>query len=231
MDANHCPGSVMILFQGYFGTILHTGDMRFNLSMVQTNPILYPEHLRNSNYSGISIPIDEMILDNTFCDPIFKFPTRSVALKMIYDVIDKNLEINEELRVLICIDSLGKEEMTVELSLKYETLIIVSEIRYQMIRSIDLSSNLFTTDKSKGWIEIIRKDDRVTRLKEDKNCIAIVASGWANLTSYQLIETNTYMIPYSLHSNFKELEQFVRSIKPCILKKVVNDTSKDGEKK
>lgn len=26
IDANHCPGSVMFLFQGYFGTILYTGQ-------------------------------------------------------------------------------------------------------------------------------------------------------------------------------------------------------------
>ena len=26
IDANHCPGSVMFLFQGYFGSILYTGQ-------------------------------------------------------------------------------------------------------------------------------------------------------------------------------------------------------------
>ncbi len=103
---------------------------------------------------------------------------------MIFDVIDKNLENNKNLRVFICIDSLGKEEMAVELSVKYETLIVVSDIRYEMIRIIDLSPHLFTNDPNKGWIEIINKNDRELKLSKHKNSIAIVASGWANIDSY-----------------------------------------------
>eukprot|EP00198_Chlamydomonas_reinhardtii_P000460 XP_001689795.1 artemis-related DNA-crosslink repair exonuclease [Chlamydomonas reinhardtii] len=36
LDANHCPGSAMFLFQGAFGNILHTGDCRFTDDVVRS---------------------------------------------------------------------------------------------------------------------------------------------------------------------------------------------------
>lgn len=41
IDANHCPGSVMFLFEGYFGTILYTGEPpKASLTLYS---YLYPE--------------------------------------------------------------------------------------------------------------------------------------------------------------------------------------------
>ena len=40
-DANHCPGAVMYLFQGYMGTIMHTGDFRFCEEMLVFNAKLF----------------------------------------------------------------------------------------------------------------------------------------------------------------------------------------------
>ena len=42
--------------------------------MIYENPILYPPEMRTSDLAKCSIPIDELIYDNTYCDPIFKFP-------------------------------------------------------------------------------------------------------------------------------------------------------------
>lgn len=46
LDAKHIPGSAMILFQGFMGTILFTGDFRYEYSMVTENPELFPASLR-----------------------------------------------------------------------------------------------------------------------------------------------------------------------------------------
>lgn len=57
LDANHCPGALLLLFELPDGRrILHTGDMRWDESMKQ--------------YSAFaSGAIDELYLDTTFCDP------------------------------------------------------------------------------------------------------------------------------------------------------------------
>lgn len=41
-DAKHIPGSAMILFKGYMGTILFTGDFRYNFDMVKENSLFFP---------------------------------------------------------------------------------------------------------------------------------------------------------------------------------------------
>jgi len=74
-DSNHCPGSVMFLFEGYMGKILHTGDMRWNNWMMDDMLYIFPQDKRISE-ENCSIIIDELYYDNTYCDPIFKFPQR-----------------------------------------------------------------------------------------------------------------------------------------------------------
>ncbi|GIL60548.1 hypothetical protein Vafri_15095 [Volvox africanus] len=102
LDANHCPGSVMLLFQGCFGNILHTGDCRFTSSVVRS----VQEALRGPECecdygtsrgayagSGLSLDfgcgcscgrsesLDLIYLDCTFADLPLDFPSREEAVR------------------------------------------------------------------------------------------------------------------------------------------------------
>ncbi|XP_030321389.1 5' exonuclease Apollo isoform X2 [Calypte anna] len=66
LDSNHCPGSVMFLFEGAFGTILYTGDFRYTSAM-QGELALRGRH------------IDCLYLDNTHCHPHRALPSRHRA--------------------------------------------------------------------------------------------------------------------------------------------------------
>ncbi|KAB7494431.1 5' exonuclease Apollo, partial [Armadillidium nasatum] len=80
IDANHVPGSVIFLFQGPFGNILYTGDMRFYPEVFE-HPILKPVLEAHE--------IDELYLDNTFLHPKYDFPSRNTATQMVFDIIDQ----------------------------------------------------------------------------------------------------------------------------------------------
>lgn len=45
----------MFMFEGYFGRILHTGDMRFNENLIANNPILFPPSKKNKDLNRISL--------------------------------------------------------------------------------------------------------------------------------------------------------------------------------
>lgn len=90
IPANHCPGSVMFLFEtlvdgsvGY--RILYTGDFRFEdveLSSIRS--------LHQSTSEAVPRPLafDEMYLDTTFCHPKYKsFPKRSEARGKIWEIV------------------------------------------------------------------------------------------------------------------------------------------------
>lgn len=57
--------------------------------------------------------------------------------------------------------------------------------------------------------------------KRGKNYIKINPSGWVNSKFPICHKEKSYKIPYSSHSNFPELEKFVASIRPSVLKGIV----------
>jgi len=111
---------------------------------------------------------------------------------------------------------LGKEEVFLNLAQDFETLIVVDEERMNKIKSMDLKPYLFTTDERKGWIYVKNIKDLKTLDISDQNeeepTIFIILTGWNNKYNKNL--PFYFKVPYSSHSNYRELEKFVRAVCP-----------------
>jgi len=79
LDANHCPGAVMFLFEVGKRRILHVGDFRWNAEiMLQQQPLkkLFANQHR----------LDELYLDTTYCDEKYCLPTQNEAIQACIEV-------------------------------------------------------------------------------------------------------------------------------------------------
>uniref|UniRef100_A0A8C6DF46 5' exonuclease Apollo n=1 Tax=Moschus moschiferus TaxID=68415 RepID=A0A8C6DF46_MOSMO len=137
LDANHCPGSVMFLFEGYFGTILYTG--------------LY---------------------------------------------------------------SLGKESLLERLALEFQTWVVLSPRRLELVQLLGLA-DVFTVEEKAGRIHAVDHMEichsAMLRWNQTHPTIAILPTSRKIYRSHP----NIHVIPYSDHSSYTELRVFVAALKPC----------------
>ena len=211
MDACHCPGAVLMLFKGKMGTVLHTGDFRFHQSMLE-NPLLCPPGRDNPEKRGITIDIDYLHLDNTFANPEYDFPSREEAYKGLQNIV-KN---HKDYRMFIFLYNLGKEEVLLNLAEEFETLIVVDEDRMRQVQQMELKPWLFTTDASQGWIHVKSiknlKAFDIEEANKEEPTVFIILTGWNDKYNRNL--PYYFKVPYSSHSNYRELETFVKACTP-----------------
>ncbi|KAL6857117.1 hypothetical protein ACP4OV_018499 [Aristida adscensionis] len=108
LDANHCPGAVMFLFEGAFGTVLHTGDCRL------TPDCLPPPRPR----------VDYLFLDCTFARCPLPFPSKDDAIRQVIDCIWRHPAAPAV--YLVC-DMLGQEDVLVAVSRAFGSKIRVDK--------------------------------------------------------------------------------------------------------
>uniref|UniRef100_A0A4W5QXC8 5' exonuclease Apollo n=1 Tax=Hucho hucho TaxID=62062 RepID=A0A4W5QXC8_9TELE len=204
MDANHCPGAVMFLFQGYFGSILYTGDFRYTPSMLR-EPCL-----------RTNTTIDVLYLDNTNCDPTRTLPSRQRATQQIKEIIRSHPKHN----VVIGLYTLGKESLLVQLAMEFKTWIEVSIERLKTLRALELP-DVFTTEPGAGRIRAVDQSEirstNLLRWNREHPTLAILPTS-RPLVSFH---PNVHVVPYSDHSSYQELEDFVSALQPTSLVPIV----------
>ncbi|KAM6977765.1 5' exonuclease Apollo [Aplochiton taeniatus] len=204
IDANHCPGAVMFLFQGYFGCILYTGDFRYTPSMLQ-EPCL-----------KTGITIDVLYLDNTNSNPTRTLPSRQQATQQIKEIIQSH----PSHRVVIGLYTLGKESLLVELAMEFKTWVEVSYERLETLRVLDLP-DVFTTEPGVGRIRAVEQSQirsaNLVQWNREWPTLAILPTS-RPLVSFH---PNVHVVPYSDHSSYQELEDFVSALQPTSLVPIV----------
>lgn len=129
-------------------TILYTGDFRFTKELFK-NSILYPIH--KPEEKGISIPIDHLIMDNTFCDTKYIFPDIDEAFLLIYKIIKSHPGHNVEIYTY----NVGKEEIFISLAEIFKTKIAIEKKKYNLLKaSSGINMDYFTTDFDEAWIKV-----------------------------------------------------------------------------
>jgi len=217
IDANHCPGAAMFLFEGSFGRILYTGDFRY------CGPMLYDIQLNllcNGN-------VDVLYLDNTFCDPRCIFPSREDAVVEMMHIIQSY----PEARIKIGLRSLGKEQMLVNIARSTGEWIGVSQERYKVLELLCMP-NVFKI-LSSCRIQVVMISEITARSMTDWNSeqqtVAIIPSGICiGLTHAAFPQRDdVHVVPYSDHSSYEELQQFVSFIEPHKIYPILGSDMKD----
>ncbi|VFQ96135.1 unnamed protein product [Cuscuta campestris] len=131
-DANHCPGAVMLLFEGKFGNILHTGDCRLTIECLRSLPEKYVVKKGRQP----RCPLDCVFLDCTFGKFSLRMPTKQSAIQQVINCIWKHPDAPT---VYLTCDLLGHEEILVSASRTFGSKIYIDKAKIpQCLQSMEL---------------------------------------------------------------------------------------------
>ncbi len=223
LDANHCPGSIMLLFEGDFGTVLHTGDFRYQPLMLDSP----------SPLSGRCI--DRVYLDNTFVQtPVSRsggspdfFQLKEAAAEIVRIAL---LPENLKATIVIAVDKVGKEDLLCEIARCMGCRIYLPPLRFRRLPFLGISESdcaMFTSESSETRIRVVLRSSLTLKNLEKWNrtgrTIGIRPSGLEipgmsashfAMDSKVGTTNNLYQVRYSSHSSPAELRDFLERLRP-----------------
>ncbi|XWS17569.1 hypothetical protein CRYUN_Cryun33cG0078500 [Craigia yunnanensis] len=238
LDANHCPGSIMILFEPPNDkSVLHTGDFRFSEEM-----------------AGISLwhacPIHTLILDTTYCNPQYDFPKQEGVIQFVIEAIQAEA-FNPKTLFLIGSYTIGKERLFLEVARVLRRRVYMTAAKLRLLECLGFSEEdmrWFTLNEQESQIHVVPMWTLASfkRLKHISNqyahrfnlIVAFSPTGWtfgkgkkkSPGRRWQQGTIIRYEVPYSEHCSFTELREFVKLLSPETIIPSVNNNGTDSAK-
>ena len=230
LEANHCPGAVLLFFRLNNGKcILHTGDFRADDALI-------------SNQLFQDSKVSTLYLDTTYLNPKYTFPSQKETIQFTTQIVLDCLARFPNTLVVTGTYTIGKERIFVNIAhaLKKKIFVTNKQMKiYKCLEDKDLLSCL-TTDKSSTNVHVVpMKQLSISALFDllakysgiYTKVLAIKPTGWAFdkckgdlslLTPPGPEAVSLLEIPYSEHSSFNELRNFVRATRPTKIIPTVN---------
>lgn len=229
LDANHCPGAVMILFYLPNGNvILHTGDFRADPTM------------ERSLLAGQKV--HTLYLDTTYCSPEYSFPSQQEVIQFAINTAFEAVTLNPHALVVCGTYSIGKEKVFLAIADVLGSKVGMSQEKYKTLQCLKIPeiNSLITTDMGNSLVHLLPMMQINFKALQShlKKCggkynqiLAFRPTGWThsnNLTCITDVIPQTkgnitiYGIPYSEHSSYLEMKRFVQWLKPQKIIPTVN---------
>ncbi|XXG83806.1 hypothetical protein AAC387_Pa10g1480 [Persea americana] len=228
VDANHCPGAVQFLFKVRGERYVHSGDFRFCESM-KTDPAIV-------DFVGA----DGVFLDTTYCNPKFVFPSQDESMRYIVETVERIRDeegLGNSVLFLVATYVVGKERILVEIARRCNCLVYVDGRKMEILRALGLGDcGVFTEDASASNVHVIGWNllgetwpyfrPNFVKMKEImvergySKAVGFVPTGWMYETKRDGFSVRTkdsceiHLVPYSEHSSYDELREYVRFLRP-----------------
>lgn len=233
LDANHCPGAVMFLFQVGKRKILHVGDFRWSREvMLQHQPL-------REIYSK-QAELEQLFLDTTYCNPKYTLPPQNETVNEVIRIFEKQKSLGIRTLHLFGAYTIGKEKMFLTVAEHFGLKVYVDKARYRVLSALEWPKErmrLLTTKKEESSLWVIplghinmKKMPDYFSMANDKpfspaydHIVGYRPTGWSlsSKPSDGLVTTRScdnltiHSLPYSEHSSFVELVDCIACLRPA----------------
>nr|CAB3477970.1 unnamed protein product [Digitaria exilis] len=233
VDANHCPGAVQFLFSSPGPNIeryVHTGDFRYAESMTRDPNLLE------------FVSADAVFLDTTYCNPKFSFPPQEESVDYVVNAIKRVKEessaAGERVLCLIAAYVVGKERILLEVARRCGCSIHVDSRKMEILTVLGFGgeNGVFTEDAAVTDVHVIGWNvlgetwpyfrPNFVKMKEIMvergymKAVGFVPTGWMYETKKEGFAVRVkdsleiHLVPYSEHSSYDELRDYVKFLHP-----------------